>query len=222
MTGCAFPDAYFTYNIETEKSTLFIPPIDPESVIWSGLPLSEEEALSLYDVDVVQTSNEVAAALARPHNNTTVYAIADQVSDHITFLQFQASDLTLLKEAIDECRVVKDEYEIALTRKANAISTIAHTAVLKAVKKAKNERELEGLFIERCIANGAREQAYHGIFASGEAAATLHYVKNSESLEGKPNLLLDAGGEFNCYASDIVSRAMSSRRDLMMGSTPRI
>ena len=100
---------------------------------------------------------------------------------------------------------MKDEYEIALTRKANAISTIAHTAVLKAVKNAKNERELEGLFIERCIANGAREQAYHGIFASGEAAATLHYVKNYEPLEGKLNLLLDAGGEFNCYASDIVS-----------------
>ena len=100
---------------------------------------------------------------------------------------------------------MKDEYEIALTKKANAISTIAHTAVLKAVKKAKNERELEGLFLERCIANGAREQAYHGIFASGEAAATLHYVKNYEPLEGKLNLLLDAGGEFNCYASDIVS-----------------
>lgn len=205
MTGCALPDAYFTYDIATDKSTLFIPPIDPESVIWSGLPLSEDEALSLYDVDVVQTTNEVAASLARPHSTSTVYAIADQISDHITFLQFQNSDLSLLKEAIEECRVVKDEYEIALTKKANAISTIAHTAVLKAVKKAKNERELEGLFIERCIANGAREQAYHGIFASGEAAATLHYVKNHEPLGGKLNLLLDAGGEFNCYASDIVS-----------------
>lgn len=179
-------------------------------MIWSGLPLSEEEALSLYDVDVVQTTNEVAASLARPHSNATVFAIADQVSDHITFIQFQESDLTLLKEAIEECRVVKDEYEVALTRKANAISTIAHTAVLKAVKKATNERELEGLFIERCIANGAREQAYHGIFASGEAAATLHYTKNYEPLKGKLNLLLDGGGEFKCYASDIVSQVLAN------------
>jgi len=100
---------------------------------------------------------------------------------------------------------VKDEYEVALTRKANEISTIAHTAVLKAVKTAKNERELEGLFIERCISNGAREQAYHSIVASGTAAATLHYMKNYEPLAGKLNLLLDAGAEYNCYASDIVS-----------------
>ena len=105
--------------------------------------------------------------------------------------------------------MVKDEYEVALTKKANAISTIGHTAVLKAVKHATNERELEALFIERCISNGARNQAYHSIVASGTAAATLHYVKNYEPLEGKLNLLLDAGGEFNCYASDIVSQTIA-------------
>jgi Xaa-Pro dipeptidase len=75
---------------------------------------------------------------------------------------------------------------------------------LKAVKHAKNERELEGLFIAQSISHGAREQAYHSIVASGTAAATLHYQKNSEPLQGKLNLLLDAGAEYNCYASDIV------------------
>ncbi|KAL2064094.1 hypothetical protein VTL71DRAFT_4588 [Oculimacula yallundae] len=201
LTGCQLADSYFTYDIETEKSTLFIPPIEPESVIWSGLPLSVDEALSTYDVDAVRTTNEVAAALAHP--GSTVWAIENQVSDHITLLEFNEKDFALLKEAIEECRVIKDEYEIALTRKANDISTIAHTAVLKAVKTATNERELEALFIQKCIANGAREQAYHSIVASGTAGATLHYVNNAQPLEGKLNLLLDAGGEYNCYASDI-------------------
>ena len=204
MTGCNLPDSYYTYDIATDKSTLFIPPIDPESVMWAGLPLSPSEALQKYDVDAVQTTNEVAAHLARPSTNSTVWAIANQVSDHITFLQFQDKDFSLLKEAIEECRAVKDEYEIALTRKANAISTIAHTAVLKAVKKAANERELEALFIEKSIANGAREQSYHSIVASGTAAATLHYVNNHEPMARKLNLLLDAGAEYGCYASDIV------------------
>lgn len=205
MTGCTLPDSYFTYDIATDKSTLFVPPIDPESVMWAGLPLSPADALKKYDVDDVQTANEVAASLARPTDNSIVWAIADQVSDHITFLEFQDKDFSLLKEAIEECRVVKDEYEIALTKKANAISTIAHTAVLKAVKTATYERELEAVFIEKSIANGAREQAYHSIVASGTAAATLHYVNNYEPLAGKLNLLLDAGAEYSCYASDIVS-----------------
>ncbi|KAH6668732.1 putative Xaa-Pro aminopeptidase pepP [Halenospora varia] len=203
LTGCELPDSYYTYDIATEKSTLFIPPIEPDSVIWSGLPLSEEEALSLYDVDDVQTTKEINASLAHTRATSSVWAIANQVSDHITFLEFNKKDFALLKEAIEECRVVKDEYEVALIKKANAISTIAHTEVLKKVKSATNERELEAAFIERCIANWAREQAYHSIVASGTAAATLHYVKNYEPLAGKLNLLLDAGGEFNCYAADI-------------------
>ncbi|TAQ87731.1 hypothetical protein B7494_g3965 [Chlorociboria aeruginascens] len=204
LTGCDLADCYFTYDISSDKSTLFIPPVDPESVIWSGLPLSVDEALALYDVDYVQTSNNVNPFLAHPDAaKSYVWAIANQISDHITFLEFQDKDFNVLKEAIEECRVIKDEYEIALTKKANAISTIAHTAVLKAVKAAKNERELEALFLERSIANGAREQAYHSIVASGTAAATLHYVKNYEPLEGKLNLLLDAGAEFKCYASDV-------------------
>jgi Xaa-Pro dipeptidase len=33
------------YDIAKEKLTLFIPPIDPEEVIWSGLPMSPEEAM---------------------------------------------------------------------------------------------------------------------------------------------------------------------------------
>lgn len=197
------PDSYYTYDIDTGHSTLFIPPVDPESVIWSGLPLSKNEALSIFDVDEVGTSDQVASTLAKPKH--AVWAIAGQVSDHVTFSECDEKDLSLLKLAIEECRVVKDEYEIALTKKANQISTLAHTAVLKAVRKAKNERELEALFIERSIANGARDQAYHSIVASGTAAATLHYVNNNESLEGKLNLLLDAGGEYKCYASDIVS-----------------
>ncbi|OCL14199.1 Creatinase/prolidase N-terminal domain-containing protein [Glonium stellatum] len=45
LTGCAEPDCYFTYDMKTEKSTLFIPPIDPDEVMWSGLPMTPEEAL---------------------------------------------------------------------------------------------------------------------------------------------------------------------------------
>ena len=191
------------YDIGADKLTLFVPPVDPESVIWSGLPLSEEEAFANYDIDEVRTTAEASATLAAAKSKDTVFAIAKQVSDDVTFLPFDEKDFELVKDAIEECRVLKDDYEVALTRRANEISTIAHTAVLKKVKHSKNERELEATFIERCIANGAREQAYHGIFASGTAGATLHYVKNNQPLANKLNVLVDAGGELDCYASDI-------------------
>lgn len=188
------------YDIANEKSTLFIPPIEPDSVVWSGLPVTPEEALSTYDVDEVLTSDKLSAFLSK-HNN--VHAVAEQISPN-TIASSSTTNTDALKTAIEDCRATKDEFEIALTKKANVISTICHTAVMKAVSKVKNERELYALFLQQSISNGATEQAYHPIFASGTAAATLHYVKNNEPMEGKLNLLVDAGAEYNCYASDIV------------------
>ncbi|KAK5627996.1 hypothetical protein RRF57_003711 [Xylaria bambusicola] len=206
LTGVDVADCAFIYDIETEKSTLFIPPIDPESVIWSGFPLSPEEVLAKYDVDTVLPTTELNPMLARlgaANSKSTVYAIADRISDRVTFLEFGDKDLSLLAEAIDECRVVKDDYEIALIKKANDISAVAHKAVLENVRKAKNEFELEGVFTGICSQQGAKKQAYPSIVASGRAAATLHYVHNNKDLAGKDLLLLDAGAEWDTYASDI-------------------
>lgn len=45
MTGVALPDCRFVYDVKEDKSTLFIPPVDEDDVIWSGMPLSSEEGL---------------------------------------------------------------------------------------------------------------------------------------------------------------------------------
>ena len=46
VTGCALPDARVAYDVENDRSTLFIPPVVEEEVIWSGLPMSPEDALA--------------------------------------------------------------------------------------------------------------------------------------------------------------------------------
>lgn len=207
LTGCNLPDCYFLYDIQADKSTLFIPPIDPEDVVWSGLPTTIDEALKLYDVDDVKPTTEVASVLAQisaANPKSTVYAIANQVSDHISLDSFAAKDLTALKSTIETARVVKDEYEVALIRKANYISGLGHIAAMKRAKTAKTEQELEASFLERCYSHNAKEMAYHPIFGSGRAAATLHYIDNTRSLEGKQNVLVDAGAEWNNYSADIV------------------
>jgi len=211
LTGCPLPDCHLIYDLQTSKSTLFIPPVDPESVIWSGLPVTKDEALKRWEVDEVRYVADVNASLTHFGTSTesvpktTVFAIPEQVSDHITFLEFDDKNLNVLKEAIDVARVVKTEYEVALIAKANEVSAEAHTAALRKIKHAKNEREIEAVFLGTSIAKGARNQAYPSIVASGRAAATLHYLDNNAPTEGKLNLLLDAGAEWDCYASDIVS-----------------
>lgn len=206
LTGVDLPDCALIYDIETAKSTLFIPPVDPEGVIWSGLPLSIEEALAKYDVDAVLPTTELNPKLAQlgaTSKDSTIFAIAERISDSVTFLEFGNKDMSLLAEAIDECRVVKDDYEIALLKKANEISGAAHRAVLESVRNATHEFELEGLFVGECMRRGGKKQAYPSIVASGRAAATLHYVHNDKELAGKDLLLLDAGAEWETYGADI-------------------
>ncbi|CRK27715.1 hypothetical protein BN1708_014934, partial [Verticillium longisporum] len=156
LTGCILADCHYIFDLKTSQSTLFIPPVDPEDVIWSGMPMTAEEAKEKYDVDNVLYTNDVNAELARlgKGSGSTAFAIANQVLDTVSFIEFEDKNFDVLKGAIEECRVVKDDYEVALTRKANAISTTAHHAVMKAVSKAKNEQELEAIFLERCFAHG--------------------------------------------------------------------
>lgn len=196
-----------TYDIQSSKTTLFIPPIDPDDVIWSGLPVSAEDALAKYDVDEVKYSDQVNSTLsgfASSNPGATVFAIENQISDDVSLSGFKSQDLKVLKKSIELARVVKDEYEIALIRKANYISGLAHKAVVQRAKTATNEQEFEATFLERCVSHGAKEMAYHPILAAGTAAATLHYVDNNAPLTGKTNLLIDAGAEWENYASDIV------------------
>ena len=149
-----------------------------------------------------------------------MYGIAGQLPAEVVEC-FRASDTTLVAEAITRLRVVKDAYEIALIRRANAVTTAAHTAVLRAVGSARSERNLQAVFHAQCTAVGCPEEPYGGIFASGTHAATLHYVKNDANLGrkqvdlsfpgvqdggngGQPlNVLVDAAAEERCYAADV-------------------
>ncbi|KAF1946897.1 putative Xaa-Pro aminopeptidase pepP [Clathrospora elynae] len=205
LSGCELPDSFLTYEIATEKLTLFIPPVEADEVIWSGLPMSTEEAKAKYDIDECKTTKDVNSHLANTSESaqSTIYAIPEQVSDHITFLSYKEKEFKQLKPAIEYCRVTKSDYEIALIRKANVISTAAHVAVMKAAASVKNECELEAVFLKACVERNAKNQAYHSIVAAGEHAATLHYVHNAAPISSQNLLLLDAGCEVDCYASDI-------------------
>lgn len=205
-------DCYLIHDLSTGHSKLFIPPVDPATVIWSGMPLSPEEALAKSDVDEVLPSSELNAQLvkigadlkaATGGKSSTVFALADRINPHITFLQFEYKNFEVLAEALDACRVVKDDYEVALIRRANQVSADAHRDLMRRARTAGNESELEGRFIAECYRQNARFQAYPGIFASGRDAATLHYVKNNKPVQGRDLLLVDAGCEWRTYASDI-------------------
>ncbi|KAI8654080.1 AMP-N domain-containing protein [Fusarium sp. Ph1] len=212
LTGVGVPDCHLIYEIGNERSALFIPPVDPESILWSGMPLTAEEVLGKYDVDAVLPNTDLQTTLnsigiSKYEAGSAFFTIAGHVGNGVNIPGGMSVDSTSLKEAIDECRVVKDEYEIALIKKANIISSAAHIAVIKCVKQCKNESEIDDVFPGECTKRGTKIQAYPSIVASGRTAATMHYESNNQDLylDGKVKdvVVIDAGAEWNCYGADI-------------------
>ena len=100
-------------------------------------------------------------------------------------------------------RAVKSDYEVAQIREATRISSEAHRHVQERIKSMASEAEVENAFLAKCRELGAKEQAYDVIAGSGPNAAVLHYTSNNQDFGDRQLILLDAGAEFNCYASDV-------------------
>jgi Xaa-Pro dipeptidase len=177
-------------------------------VFWNGRGSTLAEALVKYDVDEVYYSDEVSDYIKdwyhRSRNTGSLYVLHQTQSAKSPNRSRNGSiDATSLQPAMNLARMIKDEHEIKLIRKANDISSKAHRLILANIRKFKNEAQVEGLFLDVCVSHHAKHQAYDPIAASGPNAGTLHYDANNEDFEDRQLMCLDAGCEYELYASDI-------------------
>ncbi|AEO57753.1 hypothetical protein MYCTH_2304303 [Thermothelomyces thermophilus ATCC 42464] len=205
ITGADFPGCAVTYDIACDHLTLWIPRVEPRKVLWFGRTPTIEQCKAASDLDDVRYIDDLEQTLARVlHPGCTIYALHPSLVPEVGRAKVTVViDTTKLQPAIDEARVVKTDHEIALIRRANAVSSGAHRAVLAALRRCNNERDIEAIFKAYCISHGAPTQAYPVIAASGINASTLHYEDNNQPFGDRQLLVLDAGAEWRCYASDI-------------------
>lgn len=104
---------------------------------------------------------------------------------------------------LDEMRLVKDDAEIALMRRAAEIAAAAHRRAMQATQAGRHEYEIEAELLYEFRRLGADAPSYPPIVAGGANACILHYVDNSQPLAAGDLLLIDAGCEVQGYASDI-------------------
>lgn len=202
LSGADFADCFVTYDIGKDELRLFIPEVNPKNVIWLGATPSQQECEEKYDVDVVDYVKNVPSYVKSVLSSKSSIQLFAIHADQAPPLKGRV-DSTSLMPAMDAARVIKSDYEIELIRRANDISSYAHEGALKALAWADNEAHIEAMFAARCIARGAKKQAYGIIAASGSNASTLHYDANDGPLEGRQLMCLDAGCEWTCYASDV-------------------
>ncbi|KAK7967012.1 uncharacterized protein PG986_001289 [Apiospora aurea] len=208
LSGANFPGCAVTYDIGADNLTLWIPYTPPSLILWFGTTPSPDECLAKSDVDNVKYIWDLPKYL----NSTladvgSLYVLrAEQIPKSLDLGLLKPTikiDTSSLLPAMAEARVVKTDYEVAMIRRANDISSAAHRAVCAGFRRYANECEVEAAFLEACVAENAHMQSYPVIAGAGPNAATLHYDANDQPLAGRQHLVLDAGAEWECYASDV-------------------
>jgi len=112
------------------------------------------------------------------------------------------SEIVALDHLLHEMRLFKSRAEMSLMRKSARIAVAAHRRAMRACRPGMMEYELEAEFLHE-FRRQAAECSYLPIVAGGANACVLHYRENDDALRDGDLVLIDAGCEYEMYASDI-------------------
>ena len=111
-------------------------------------------------------------------------------------------EFVALSHLLHDLRLYKSRGELRLMRKAARIAADAHVRAMRATRPGMNEHEVEAELLHAFRSAGA-VPSYEPIVGGGANACVLHYRANDAELRAGDLLLIDAGAEYECYASDI-------------------
>ena len=219
LTGFNEPESTLVLLINESKdvqSIVFVPKKDALKEIWDGYRAGPNGAVKDHGFDLAFDNTEIDEKLPDllAGYNQVFYPVGKSQkldADVIDWIKNARSkdrhsspiDIADASSKIGNERLIKDEDEIEIMKKACQISAEAHVEAMKFVKPGMNEQELEAFYQYQFSKRGGRFPAYTPIVAGGENACVLHYVENSKALKDGDLVLVDAGCEFELYASDI-------------------
>ncbi|TWO70860.1 M24 family metallopeptidase [Caenimonas sedimenti] len=223
LTGFTEPNAWLVVTGDG-TSTLFCQPKDLEREIWDGYRLGPDAAVGALAVNAAHSIADLDTQLPKLLENkaTVWYPFAihtgleqrvagwlNQVRARVRYGALCPENQRDLCSVLDEMRLVKDEREQDIMRRASAISARAHVRTMQAcarmLREGKDVREfhLDAELLHEFRAGGSQYPAYSSIVAAGANACVLHYRADVAPVRAGELVLIDAGCELDGYASDI-------------------
>ena len=205
------------------SESLFLPTRNLRLEMYTGAQLdaASPDVAKTTGVDAVQQMTELPAVLNKLidadrrllTNRSEVPALWDQPesTQARALLGFTRATLgvdatTTARDVVGlvaQLRVVKDEGEIDLLRKASDASIAGQRAMMQAVKPNVTERAITGKMTAAWFEAGCDRPSYAPIVGSGINSTTLHYAENSRTMQDGDVLVVDSACEYSMYAADI-------------------
>ena len=204
----------FVKGAKKTKIYFFVYKKDKTEELWNGKRLGVAAAKECFDVDDVFEYNELSTKLKEfLEAKRRLYYDFGLDYSKVKLLKRYAKNIDTFKNAakkIQKMRLTKSQAEIALIKDALSITQEAHHRAMKKVHALQYEYELQAEIEYVFKKEGAYSDAYTSIVAAGNNANTLHYIDNSAKINHNDLILIDAGCEYDYYASDI-TRTISAQ-----------
>ncbi len=231
LTGVELPNSVLVMRPGDDGDILFLPPRNEPLERWTGPKLGpgEETATLLGFAQVLSTepSEVVLDARRRPVPGFEA-RLASWLSEEDATLWMRVPDVPVtarlphelelvarlrerlpsfrirdLSNHLADLRVVKDEGEIALMRKAVAATIAGQHAAARAIRPGVPEKQVEGAVFAAFAAAGAEGLAFPSIVGSGFNGTVLHYDQNTGTCADGDLVVVDIGARHGYYCGDL-------------------
>jgi Xaa-Pro aminopeptidase len=219
LTGFNEPEsiAVLVPGREQAQYILFVRDRDPARETWDGRragPAGATREFGADDAFPIADIDEILPGLmenrARVYYPMGAYEDFDRrMRDWVNGLRALARlgrhppyEFVALQHVLHDMRLYKSRAELSLMREAANIAARAHVRAMKRCRPGVNEYEIMAELLHEFRVSNA-DTSYHPIVGGGDNACILHYHENNQVLRDGDLLLVDAGCEYQCYASDI-------------------
>lgn len=237
FTGYKEPNAVLFLFKQPQKATdgstyteaFFVQKKDPRSEQWTGRRLGVEgvkERLGIQTVYVGDDFNKQAPDFSaitkiiaapfpddvkRGRSEGDLYNLIQRFKTKAAIADKDPrTDVASFYKITGSLREIKMPEEKYLLRRAVEISCMGHNEVMKSLRPAMAELEIQGLQEYVHKRYGSEEVGYGSIVGSGDNGCILHYMENSKTKIGDNLLLMDVGASYHGYAAD-VTRTIPAR-----------
>ncbi|KAI1322587.1 peptidase M24, structural domain-containing protein [Xylariaceae sp. FL0255] len=192
---------------------LYCRPKDPRKELWHGPWSGNTAAQDVWNADEAGDIEHAPELLGDALDGMkTIYtdAALTQNRSHTPFgnilraaaPKIPSSSIKPLKPLVNTLRAIKSPAEVANMRRAGRESGRALTAAMS--RTWKTEKELAAFLDFHYVMSGNLDgQAYIPVVAGGSRGLLIHYTQNNAVLKPDDTILVDAGGEYGTYVSDI-------------------
>jgi Xaa-Pro aminopeptidase len=176
----------------------FVVPVTRDERLWEGAAADEVEGVPVAEL----------AAWLEQRKGRPVGCLGAAVKDVASATELEAD----LRYGLNHVRRQKDAVELTRMRAAEQATRAGFAAVAPLIEPGRSERELQIALEAAFFRNGADSLAFDTIVGSGPNSAVLHFPPSSRRAADGELILIDAGGEYRSYASDITRTYPASGR----------